>query len=240
LFTLDQIVPWGRTFDEYRLMFALTERECGLRLLGCADGPASFNAIATRQHISVCSCDPLYRFSAGEIRDRVAATQDTVMEQFRRNADQFLWTTISSPTHLRELRLGAMNQFLADYPAGKAEGRYVAAELPTLPFGTRSFDLVLCSHFLFLYSDHLGEAFHRAAVRELCRVADECRIFPLVALPGHRSPWVDPVLRTVAALGLTASIETVPYEFSRGANQMMRIRRASASTTSLAQRPVCP
>ena len=59
MFTLDHIVPWGRSFDEYRRMFALSEADAQLRMLGCADGPASFNADATRQGASVVSCDPL-------------------------------------------------------------------------------------------------------------------------------------------------------------------------------------
>src|SRR5215469_1021562 len=71
-----------------------------------------------------------------------------------------------------------------DYPAGKAEGRYVDAQLPTLPFADQSFDHALCSHFLFLflYSAQLGEKFHRAAMLEMCRIARESRVFPLLAL----------------------------------------------------------
>ena len=46
-FTLETVVPWGRSFDEYRRMFALTDSEIGQRILGCADGPASFNAELT-------------------------------------------------------------------------------------------------------------------------------------------------------------------------------------------------
>jgi hypothetical protein len=86
MFTLDQVVPWGRSFDEYRLMFALSDKDLRLRILGCADGPASFNAIATRRRAHVVSCDPLYRFSASEIRDRIAATYETIIEQTRKTA----------------------------------------------------------------------------------------------------------------------------------------------------------
>jgi hypothetical protein len=40
MFTLDQVVPWGRSFDEYQRMFALTGADLGL-ILGCGDGPAA-------------------------------------------------------------------------------------------------------------------------------------------------------------------------------------------------------
>jgi hypothetical protein len=80
-FTLEQVVPWGRSFDEYRRMFALADEDMGLRILGCADGPASFNAVATRQGATVYSCDPIYRFTAYLIRTRIAATYDKIIEQ---------------------------------------------------------------------------------------------------------------------------------------------------------------
>ena len=43
-----------------------------------------------------------------------------------------------------------MEAFLADYDEGKTAGRYVDAELPALPFPNQSFDVAVCSHFLFL------------------------------------------------------------------------------------------
>ena len=42
MFTLEQVVPWGRSFDEYCNMFALSSDDLALRILGCGDGPASF------------------------------------------------------------------------------------------------------------------------------------------------------------------------------------------------------
>ncbi len=56
-FTLDKVVPWGRSLDEYRRMFALTDSDLEKRILGCADGPASFNAELTANGGSVVSCD---------------------------------------------------------------------------------------------------------------------------------------------------------------------------------------
>lgn len=224
MFTLDQIVPWGRSFDEYRRMFALTEAELRLRIVGCGDGPASFNAEATRRGATVISVDPIYRWETAQIRDRIAATYDQILDQTRRNADEFIWESIPSVEALGQVRMAAMHEFLDDYGQGKAQGRYVDGELPTLPFVDASFDLALCSHFLFLYTSQLGEAFHRSAIQEMCRVAAEVRIFPLLALGGTLSPYVDPAVDEVRASGYDVSIENVPYEFQRGGNQMMRIR----------------
>jgi hypothetical protein len=224
MFALDHIVPWGRSFDEYRRMFALTEQELGLRLLGCGDGPAGFNSEATRRGFSVISCDPIYRYSADQIQDRITATGDEILNQTRKNINEFVWTSIPSVEELGRVRMAAMTEFLQDYPAGRAVGRYIDAELPNLPFDDHSFDLALCSHLLFLYSAQLGEAFHHSAIRELSRVAHEVRIFPLLALGGQSSPLVTPVAAACRSRGFEVSIEAVPYEFQRGGNQMMRIR----------------
>jgi SAM-dependent methyltransferase len=224
MFTLDQVVPWGRSFDEYCRMFALRDRDLCLKTLGCGDGPASFNAEATRRGAKVISCDPIYRLEAVQIRERIAVTYDRILDQTRRNVDEFVWDSIASVEELGLVRMAAMQEFLDDYRQGKDEGRYVEAELPTLPFADSSFDLALCSHLLFLYSAQLGEVFHQAAIQELCRIAMEVRVFPLLTLGGERSPYVEDTIERLRAAGHVVSIEIVPYEFQRGGNQMMRIR----------------
>jgi len=116
-----------------------------------------------------------------------------------------------------------MRTFLADYSSEKRDERYIAAALPVLPFEDHSFDLALCSHFLFLYTEQLSEEFHLEAIREMCRVADEVRIFPLLTLDGHRSGYLPAIVRQLRE-SWEVSIQTVPYEFQRGGNQMMRVR----------------
>jgi len=232
MFTLDKVVPWGRSFDEYRLMFSLTDSDLAGRILGCADGPAGFNAEATRRGTRVVSADPLYALSASEIRARIAETSHDVIEQTRQNRHEFVWSSITSPEELLDVRMRAMESFRADYDAGKEQARYVTAQLPSLPFEDHAFELAVCSHFLFLYSEQLGAPFHEAAIKELCRVAREVRIFPLLALGAIGSAHVSPIASTFGELGYTVSIERVPYEFQRGANKMMRIvtpRTRSAS-----------
>ena len=121
-------------------------------------------------------------------------------------------------------RLAAMDQFLSDYDDGKPDGRYVIGELPVLPFEAGSFDLALCSHFLFLYSDNFSLEFHRKAIDEMCRVATEARIFPLLNYNSQPSPYVEPLLKDLADAGYEPTVVKVPYEFQRGGNQMLRVR----------------
>jgi hypothetical protein len=227
MFALSSVVPWGRSFDEYRRMFALTEADLEGRILGCGDGPASFNAETTRRGVQIVSCDPLYRFSAAQIRRRIDETAPEVLEQARQNAHEFVWDeAIPDVDALKRVRMSAMTAFLEDFETGRGQGRYLDAGLPSLPFADGAFGLALCSHFLFLYSQQLDEAFHKQSMRELCRVARDVRIFPLLALGGRPSPHLGPVCAALARDGWHASIERVPYEFQRGGNEMLRVRRA--------------
>lgn len=225
MFELERVVPWGRSFDEYQRMFALHDEDLTRRIVGCADGPASFNAEGTRRGGAIVSCDPIYRYTAKQLRERISETHDEVLDQTRRNEGAFVWDSIRDVDELGRVRMAAMDDFLRDYPDGKNEGRYVDAELPRLPFPDHAFDLALCSHFLFLYSNHVDRRFHELAIDEMCRVAAEARIFPLLTLNGTRSPFVDHVVGALDARGThKATVERVPYEFQRGGNEMLRIR----------------
>jgi len=222
---LNQVIPWGRSFDEYRRMFDLSPADLSRRILGCGDGPASFNAEATERAVRVVSFDPIYAFARGQIQRRVFECHDDLIEQVRRQADGFLWTDFRDPDDLGRHRLGVMRRFLEDFDTGKAQGRYVTASLPALPFTSGEFDIALVSHFLLLYSEHLTFDFHWESILELLRVAGEVRIFPLLTLARTRSPHVEPLIDRLISKGWTAGIHVVHYEFQRGGNQMLRIYR---------------
>lgn len=211
-------------------MFALSERDLGLRILGCADGPASFNAVLTRRGGSVVSVDPIYQFSKEQLRARIDETYDRVLAEVRANQSEFVWTHFESVEALGRARMAAMEAFLEDYEAGLREGRYVVGALPELPFPEDAFDLALCSHFLFLYSEQFSSEFHLRSIQELCRVAKEVRIFPLLENGARPSRHLEHVLSALSASGYLAEIERVPYEFQKGGNRMLRVRLVQYAT----------
>jgi hypothetical protein len=208
-------------------MFRLSGDDLERRILGCADGPASFNSKMFQRGRKVVSCDPLYQLSSAQIRTRIDAAYEDVISQTRLNQHKFVWDRIHSVDDLGRIRLAAMSEFLSDYETGRSQGRYLAAELPNLPFGSAIFDLALCSHFLFLYSDHFSLEFHQQSVAELCRVANEVRMFPLLDYNGEPSPFLNSVVEQAARSGHAVAIERVPYEFQRGGNEMLRIVKRS-------------
>src|SRR5262249_6032049 len=127
LMRLPEIVTWGRSFEEYRRMFALSDGDRSGRILGCGDGPASFNADATPGGFSVISCDPIYSLTGDEIRRRVEAACDKVIAHVKLHADEFVWDFRRDPDDLGRNRLAALHRFLGDFERGKQEGRYRTA-----------------------------------------------------------------------------------------------------------------
>ena len=67
--------------------------------------------------------------------------------------------------------------------------------------------------------------FHLDSIRELCRIADEVRIFPLLTLAQERSPYIDPICNTLAEEGIKSEIVEVAYELQKGGNQMIKFWR---------------
>lgn len=223
-FNLQKVVPWGRSFEEYCAMFRLSEQDLQQAIVGVGDGPASFNSILTEIGGNVISADPVYRFSPEQIHQRIDDLFDDMVLQVAANADNLRLEKFGSAQALGKVRMKAMKQFLQDFEQGKQQGRYLNVELPGLPFAENQFDLALCSHLLFLYSDQLELDFHIQAVLELCRVAKEVRIFPLLDLSHQKSSHLESVMQVLAQSGFYTCIEKVDYEFQIGANEMLRIK----------------
>ncbi|MGJ3239095.1 MAG: SAM-dependent methyltransferase [Anaerolineae bacterium] len=223
----DSVKPWGRLLSEYVAMFALRDADRQRHILGCSDGPASFNAEMTALGHRVISVDPLYTLSASQIEARVQATWRDIIAQVEANQAMFIWDHFGTPQALGEARLRAMRHFLDDYDAGKRAGRYLPAQLPALPFADAQFELALCGNFLFLYDSHFSLDFHLDAVRELCRVAQEVRIFPIHGLQNTLAEQVRPVEEALRAEDWQVERVTVPYQFRQGSNQMLRLWRTA-------------
>lgn len=204
-------------------MFNLYPQDLTGKIIDCASGPASFNAEATQKGHCVISCDPLYRFTAEEIADRIDDTYETVVAGARANRDRYVWKEISSPEYMGEVRMGAMRRFLKDFSPGREERRYCPDKLPSLEFDDGEFDLALCSYFLFTYSEQLSAGFHVAAIEEMCRVAAKARVFPLLNYYGGPSPLLRPVVGELRGRGYQTVIKEVPYEFQLGGNEMLLV-----------------
>ena len=225
-FELGGIVPWGRRLSEYQAFFALDELASGAPILDAGGGPSSFAAEAHKAGVRVVAADPIYALRGDGIRHRFELTAEAMRTGMRRAAYRFNWSHYGSEEAIHKLRREALELFLEDFEDGKAEGRYVPASLPSLPFENGSFRLALVSHLLFLYGDDLDFGFHLASIRELLRVASEVRVFPLVNLDGLPSSHLPGIVQALRAEGAAAELIDVPFEFQRGAIRMLRVRRS--------------
>jgi hypothetical protein len=219
---LSSVIPWGRSLSEYKAMFSLSNDDLSKKILGCGDGPASFNAELTEQNGHVISVDPIYQFNADQIQSRIGEVYSQVIEQVSKHKDDYVWKHIPNVEVLGKVRMQAMRLFLADYGVAKGSGRYLNASLPALPFEDGEFEIALCSHYLFLYSKHVNQNQHILSMKELCRIAKEVRVYPLLSLSNNQaSPHLKPVIAELEAGGINVALVDVHYEFQKGATQML-------------------
>ena len=135
---LEKVVPFGRSLDEYKNMFAFSNSDLNKKIIGVGDGPASFNAEMFALGKSVVSVDPLYAFRAEEIEQQFESVVDNIISQVKATPNDWIWSYHRSPEHLKENRVNVLHRFVADYEIGRAEGRYIVGELPIWSLKTKS------------------------------------------------------------------------------------------------------
>jgi hypothetical protein len=225
----------SRSFAEYEAMFDLSGVDLTGSILDCCAGGSSFAAESPARVVAV---DPVYALAPAALATRVRAAiphGDRIIDE---HPDRFEWGWYGSPANRLRLRTAAAEAFLADLHG--RPGRYLAGALPHLPLASGGFDLVLCSHLLFTWSDRLGEDWHRRAIAELIRVARrEVRVFPVVVQgTGEPVPFLDALRDGIHAAGHGTQLRGVPYRFQRGAHHMLvitpgRTRRTRPSRRTL-------
>jgi hypothetical protein len=232
-FQWGRVVFFGRGISEYVAMFNLDLAAMrGLKVLDCGAGPAAFAVQAAEHGIDAIACDPLYGEELQSLRKMVDEDTQAVSEKQERMRELFHEELVPASERRKE-----MEQFLADFEKPESGHRYVAAELPSLPFADKSFDIVLCANLLFLYSDAayggmitesspFDYVFHERAVEELMRVSrQDVRIYPLQATAADEHAFLRLLMKQLTAQGLECSLEPVAQRDIIGAEQMLRIRR---------------
>jgi len=224
---LDRIAFIGRTFGEYLDMFGFSPEDlAGRTVLDCPAGPSSFTAEARARGIMATASDLLYGSGPRELAGLGRDDIEHILLRLDEGYGIYKWEYYTNKERLRALRQKALNLFAADFEEGKRQGRYVPATLPHLPFRDREFDIVLSSHFLFLYSETLEPGFHLACLGELLRVSSgEVRVFPVTSGDGEPYPHLDWLVSALEGKGVRAGLEEVQLEFLMGANKMLRLFR---------------
>lgn len=92
-----------------------------------------------------------------------------------------------------------------------------------LSFGDFAFDYALCSHYFFADLDEQDVDFHVKVIKELARVANEVRIFPLIDRYGKPSPQLGPVLLALQNDDYGTEVREVDYNLQQNGNAMLRV-----------------
>lgn len=170
-----KIVTTSRTSSDYLEMFQLQKSSLPRDILSIADGFSSFQA--ENKHLKIISIDPIYRQSPIEMEKIFLQSYQEIQDRIRNgelNYNQEKYPTLEI---LLKNRQHSFQIFLTDF-IRKREVSYLSEALPSLSFSSKSFDLCLCSHFLFIYDEFFDENFHLQSLLELTRVSREVRIFP--------------------------------------------------------------
>lgn len=129
-----------------------------------------------------------------------------------------------NPEYMRSLRKRASTIFFSDYKINPE--RYVAGELPRLPFADGEFELTLISYLLFAYRDRFDYGFHCDSIREMMPVTQrEARIYPTVTFEAQPSEYL---ARLQCDPGLQAFefTEIEPdFEFLVNSNSYLKVTR---------------
>lgn len=219
---LEEIVLIGRTYDEYRKMFALDD---GLLksgpILDVASGVSSFCAEANSRGYNVVASDRIYTLSPSKIEDKCRQDLDNIIKQLPAVSDLYVWDYFKDIQALKDQRERAYKLFIKDFKLSGIQ-RYVPVEYPITNFHDNQFTVSLVSSFLFLYEDQLNYEFHRRTLLELARVTSrEIRVFPVTNLKGKPSVFLEPIMRDEKLQDLHMQINRADYEFLKNANELL-------------------
>lgn len=220
-YSKDKIWFLGRSYQEYLSMFSLDPDNLkGRKVLDCAAGASSFSSWACKNGCNSTATDILYGQDVEYLRELFINDFSTLLKVHSGLDHQVDWGFFPDSEEMIKDRVETYNDFITDYE--KFQERYVAGRLPNLPFADNQFNLVLSSHFLFLYDDRLDYQFHWSSIQEMIRIAEEVRIYPIVSLrgEGERSPLVELISTDK---NLEVEIVDVDYRFRKGGHEMMII-----------------
>ncbi|WP_252512189.1 class I SAM-dependent methyltransferase [Acinetobacter baumannii] len=222
---INRVVFIGRTFDEYMKMFDLSiESLQNKKLLDCPAGACSFTAIASQHGIDSTSADIVYFFEHQDLKQKGLLDIEHTANEIQKVKNNYIWKFFKDVESLKTTRLQALKD--CSEHMKKTSEKYVAVELPSLPFADQAFDITLSAHFLFTYANRLNYKFHYDAIKELLRVtSQELRIFPLVDMSGNYYEHLQQLKDDLLADGYICEELPVTYEFQKNANQIMVIKK---------------
>jgi hypothetical protein len=219
-----------RSFEEYVRMFAINQDALSKGpILDVAAGASSFVAEASARGYKAIAADPMYKLDHELIMRRGTQEIEVSTAKLAKLQEHFDWTYYVDINNHQSIREASLSRFVQDYrEAGQSQSRYIAAELPELPFPSDSFELVFCSHFLFLYGDQFDYPFHKRSILELirvCRNGGKVLVYPLKTLGLVGYPQLAELLDELFAVGVAARVIPSGLPFIPGSTELLALTK---------------
>ncbi len=221
--SMERAVLWGHHLDEYQDMFDLPHAALAMRFLEFQSGGSAFQAEMRLKAAHLVSYDAWFDLDQSRLQQTVERSFATRLAQIKARQEAFDLQRYGSLDHLVSYRRQGMAKFFQDYDLGHAEGRYVVARAPCLPFAAFFFDYALSSHHFFSATAPQTVDYHVHTIQELARVAKEVRIFPLVDADGVPSSFLGPVILALQQKNFGIEVRDVLYHLQPKGNAMLRI-----------------
>lgn len=215
------MINWVYNFADYQQMYDLNSTDLLQPIFDFPAGISSFNAEATQKGFQICSADPLYQLSEADVRAHAERIFQDTVASLKATPVRLQNPAEANLHHIIQRWKQAEELFLQDYAKGRVEKRYQPATLPSLPYQTHQFHIALCTDCLFYHA-----AIHSdltQVVKELCRVAEEVRIFPLLDDQGKVSDELGPLMLFLQKQNFGVEVRQVPFQLLQGGNAMLRI-----------------
>lgn len=213
---------WIHGLEEYEQMFDLQEADYRKSILDFPGSISSFNAEVYQKVHRVVSGDAIYGMSMEAMQDYAQKLLKLNCDYLTDNADAVLKLGAAALEPIFKMWRANADIFLEDYMTGKKQARYQQVLMPNLPYANHEFQLALCSDYVF--NRHVqNDCRPDQVVAELCRVAEEVRIFPLLTEAGEVSEWLGPLMLDLQNRNHGIEIRQVPFENVKGGNAMLRV-----------------
>lgn len=212
---------WIYDFSDYQQMYDLTQADFEKVILDFSAGISSFNAQACARGMQVISADPAYHLSETDMHSHARSVLHHTISQLEADPTRLQNHSVSMRQKIESLWEKTEATFLQDYAAGKLQARYQSIQLPTFPFATLQFQLALCTDYVFHHA--LSREKVHAILKELARVAEEVRIFPLLDSNGKMPAELGPLMLYFQQKNYGIEVREVPYHTLKGGNAMLRI-----------------
>ena len=217
-----------RSFREYVDMFVLAPESLPNPILDVAAGASSFTAEAHQRGLQAVAVDPLYSHAPETIYQRGMVEIESATAKLAKLAHVYNWNYYGSIQEHEQGRLSSLGTFCKDYEQDPGHVRYVAGNLPNLPFADDMFSLVLCSHFLFLYDEQFDLQFHLDALQDLvrvCKPGGEVLVYPLATFKREPYPQFEEIMSVLRADGRIVEQVPTAFRFLQGATHVLRISK---------------